>query len=116
MGDNARLHTAAASEKLMEENGMARAPHPPYSPDLAPSDLYLFGHMKHRLRGQSFEAADELFSASEVISIDIDKSPLDAVFLEWMERLGQCIPTNSEGNHFHPADGEMLHLRGTPCK
>jgi hypothetical protein len=49
----------------MEENLMARAPHPLYSPDLTPSDFYLFGYMKHCLRGQSFEADDELFSAIE---------------------------------------------------
>jgi hypothetical protein len=54
-----------ASQQFMEENGMARAPHPPYSPDLAPSDIYLFGYMKYGLRRQSFEAADELFSAIE---------------------------------------------------
>jgi hypothetical protein len=42
--DNARTHTAAvtASQKFMEENGMIRAPHAPYSPDLASSDFYLF--------------------------------------------------------------------------
>jgi hypothetical protein len=49
----------------MEENEMARASHPPHSPDLALSDFHLFGYMKHCLRGQSFDAADELFSAIE---------------------------------------------------
>jgi hypothetical protein len=46
---------------------MARDPHPlsPYSPDLTPPDFDLFGHVKHVLRAQSFEAADELFSAME---------------------------------------------------
>jgi hypothetical protein len=55
------------SQQFMEENRMARAPHPPspYSPHLAPSDFYLFGYMKHCLRGQSFEAANEHFSAIE---------------------------------------------------
>jgi hypothetical protein len=32
--------------------------------------------------GQSFEAADEPFTASEVISMGVEKSVLDAVFLE----------------------------------
>jgi hypothetical protein len=49
----------------MEENVMARAPHPPYSSDLAPSDLFFFYYVKHCLRGQLFEAEDELFSAIE---------------------------------------------------
>jgi hypothetical protein len=33
-------------------------PHPPYSPDIAPSDFYLFGTVKQRLQtceGWSFE-------------------------------------------------------------
>jgi hypothetical protein len=29
--DNARPHTAAASQEFMEENGLERAIHPPYS-------------------------------------------------------------------------------------
>jgi hypothetical protein len=70
--DNAGPHTRSSgsgsgitSQQFKEENGMARAPHPSslYSPDLAPSDFYLFGYMKHCPRGQSFEADDELFSA-----------------------------------------------------
>jgi histone-lysine N-methyltransferase SETMAR len=77
-----RPHMSAASHEFVEENGMARAHHPPYSPDLAPSDFCLFGYMEHCLRGQSFEAADALFSASEVISLGIEQSTLDAVFVE----------------------------------
>ena len=30
-------------------------PHPPYSPDLAPSDFHLFGPLNDALRGTSFE-------------------------------------------------------------
>jgi hypothetical protein len=43
--DNPRPHTAAASQKFMEENGLERAIHPPYSPDLASFDFYLFSHV-----------------------------------------------------------------------
>ena len=38
--------------------GWTVAPHPPYSPDLAPSDLHLFGPMKDGLRGQHFPSYD----------------------------------------------------------
>jgi hypothetical protein len=82
--DNARPHTAAAatSQKFMEENGMIRAPHPYYSPDLTPSDFYLFGYVKHCLRGQSFETADDLLLSIEAVLRDIEKSTLNVVFLE----------------------------------
>jgi hypothetical protein len=41
--DNARPHTAKLSTQYFNENRMKSEPHPPYSPDLAPSDFYLFG-------------------------------------------------------------------------
>ena len=40
--------------------------HPPYSPDLAPSDYHLFPNLKKKhLRGQRFSTDDELKSAAE---------------------------------------------------
>jgi hypothetical protein len=82
----------------MEENGLERAIHPPNSPDLAPSDFYLFSHVKHCLRAQPFETADELFLAIDAVLRDIEEWTLHAAFLDWMQRLGQCIETN--GDHF----------------
>jgi len=37
--------------------------HPPYSPDLALSDFYLFSLMKDRLRGQHFPSYDTVVRA-----------------------------------------------------
>jgi hypothetical protein len=72
--DNARPHarTAATSQKYMEENGMMKAPHPHYSPGLSPFEFCLFDYVKHCLRGRSFEAAGELFSARELISMGME--------------------------------------------
>jgi hypothetical protein len=60
----------------MEQSGMKRAPHPPYPPDLAPSDFYLFGHVKGCVAGNAFEDADELFGAIQRILGDIKKVTL----------------------------------------
>ena len=35
-------------------------PHPPYSPDLAPSDFHLFGPLKYTQRGTRFENGDSV--------------------------------------------------------
>jgi hypothetical protein len=71
----------------MEENGMTRADHRPYSPDSAPSDFYLFGSIKSKLSGTSFDDSGNLLSAVEDILGSIELSIFDRVFLEWMERL-----------------------------
>jgi hypothetical protein len=51
----------------MAQNAMVIAAHPPYSPDLAPFDFYLFDHVKGLLRGKSFETVERLLSAVEGI-------------------------------------------------
>jgi histone-lysine N-methyltransferase SETMAR len=94
--DNARPHTAKLSTQYFNENRMNSAPHPRYSPDLAPSDFYLFGYVKRCLAGLSFDDADQLFAAVEGVLDGIDKVTLQAVFLEWMDRLRKCITTNGE--------------------
>ena len=61
--DNARPHTAAETVKTINELGWELLPHPPYSPDLAPSDFYLFGPLKEFTRGTKFESDGEVKSA-----------------------------------------------------
>jgi hypothetical protein len=56
--------------------------HPPYSPDIAPSDFHLFGYVKRCLAGLSFEDADQLLAAVEGVLEGIEKVTLQAVFLE----------------------------------
>jgi hypothetical protein len=75
---------------------MKQEPHLPYSPDLAPSDFYLFGYVKRCLMDLSFEDADQLLAAVEGILEAIEKVTLQAVFLEWIDRLRKCIAANGE--------------------
>jgi histone-lysine N-methyltransferase SETMAR len=95
--DNARPHTALASMNFLDAHGMKKAPHPPYSPDLAPSNFYLFGYLKHCLASEAFADAGELLRAVKVILTGIQKMALGAVFLERMRRLQKCIDTGGEG-------------------
>ena len=70
----------------MKKSGFKRAPHPPYSPDIAPSDFFLFGYVKERLKGRSFKKKDDLFGAIFSI-IEVIPSELKyKVFEEWAER------------------------------
>ena len=49
--DNARPHTAAATQNLITTLGWEQFDHPPFSPDLAPSDFHLFLHLISFLAG-----------------------------------------------------------------
>ena len=63
--DNARPHVASATRQQLEELGWITLPHPPYSPDLAPSDYHLFSALKNFLRGQSFSDFSALENSLE---------------------------------------------------
>jgi transposase len=78
--DNARAHTAQKCRTFCEENGLRLAPHPPYSPDLAPSDFFLFGYVKERLKGMVFPSYEELLDAVGEVVTGIELETLTAVF------------------------------------
>ncbi len=94
--DNARPHLV--HEKL-KELGIKRLEHPPYSPDLAPSDFFLFGYLKKLLEGEEFDSEIELFDRVTEILKGISKSVLKSVYDEWMNRL--LIVQESKGNYVH---------------
>ncbi|GFV57908.1 histone-lysine N-methyltransferase SETMAR [Trichonephila clavipes] len=57
---NARPHTANVTKTLLRGFGWDVFDHPPYSPDLAPSDFHLFLHLKSFLAGKHFNNDKEL--------------------------------------------------------
>ena len=61
--DNAPPHTSAKTREVIRSNGWTTLPHPPYSPDLAPSDYHLFGPMKLHFNGVRHENDNELKAA-----------------------------------------------------
>jgi transposase len=52
--DNARPHAAKVVKETLEVLQWDVLPHPPYSPDIAPSDFHLFWSMTHGLAEQHF--------------------------------------------------------------
>ena len=48
--DNTRTHTSLKTHEVISSFGWTTILHSPYSPDLAPSDFYLFGSLKESLR------------------------------------------------------------------
>lgn len=61
--DNAPAHTAKVVTQKIQELHLQTVPHPPYSPDLAPSDFFLFERLKNSLAGTTFERDEEVVMA-----------------------------------------------------
>jgi hypothetical protein len=94
--DNARPHATRLSPQFFAENRMKPAANGPYFPDLAPSDFYRFSYVKASLAGRSFDDTVKLFEAVQIIVEGLERTTLQSVFLEQMERLSKCIATNGE--------------------
>jgi hypothetical protein len=65
MKDNALCHKSIKMTAKLHELGYELLPHPPYSPDLAPSDLFLFADLKRMLAGKKFSTNEEVIVEAE---------------------------------------------------
>ena len=65
--DNAPCHTSHISQAKKHEMGFELLPHPPYSPDLSPSDYYLFPNLNKCLCGRRFESNEEVEWENHII-------------------------------------------------
>jgi hypothetical protein len=58
--------------------------------------LFLFGYVNGKLMGYRAETPSELLIRLRVILAEIPRDTLNAVFLEWMERLQKCVQVDGE--------------------
>jgi len=63
--NNAPAHWALATQKKLAYLGFRCLYHPPYSPDLAPSEYHLFPGLKIQLKGCHFLSNAEVIAAVE---------------------------------------------------
>jgi hypothetical protein len=97
--DNCRVERSKASENFFVENSLVRVRHVPDSSDLAPSDFWLFGHMKAALVGQQFPGPEDLLTGTQEFLSEIQRSELEFVFHHWMEQVRWVVHNNKE--YFH---------------
>ena len=58
--ENARLHVAKPAKTYLETLKWEVLPHPPYFPNIASSDYYLFRSMPHGLADQQFRSYEHI--------------------------------------------------------
>lgn len=94
--DNARPHTARRTLDAIRQKNWEILPHPPYSPDLAPSDFFLFGPMKDSLRGQKFPDEKSLRSALKTWIKGQPKEWFESGLKKLPERWHKCVITDGD--------------------
>ena len=85
--DNARPHVANLTRQKLLDLDWEILTHPPYSPDLAPSDYHLFAAMTNAMAGTSFEDEHEitqwLTEFFESKPVDFYRQGIHALPIRW---------------------------------
>lgn len=89
--DNCPSHKAKCVSEYLAQKKFSIAPHPAYSPDLSPSDFYLFGRLKDKLEGIEFQSENEIEQAIIEEFEKISSEELKTVFDSWIQRIEKCI-------------------------
>ena len=66
-------------------------PHPPYSPDLAPAEFFLFSKLKTTLKGRRFQTIEEIQEDAIRELRAITDNAFQEAFQQWKKRLEQYI-------------------------
>ena len=74
--------------------GIKTVPHPPYSPDVAPCDFWLFP----KRRGYHYEIIEEMKEAMTKVIDMLTQEDFDGAFRKLLERYNKCIA--ARGDYF----------------
>jgi hypothetical protein len=101
--DNVQSHTSVFTQQIMAKYKMAVIPHPPYSPDLAPCDFFLFPKMKLKLKGRRFDTIEEIQAESQRVLDSVTERDFQGAFQKWRGRWDRCV--HAGGNYFEGDGG-----------
>lgn len=89
--DNAPAHRSVLVQSELAKQSITVLPHPPYSPDLAPCDFFIFSRMKNQLRGRRFCSAEEVKTAATQALRSIPENAFQDCFQQLYRRWQKCI-------------------------
>ncbi len=98
LDNNASPHTSYDTMTFHHQVRTHRGNHPPYSPDLAPSDFFLFPRMKSELRGENFANKDDLKEQVRTVLDKIPKDDFKQCFIQLQRRWAKCV--KNDGQYF----------------
>lgn len=94
--DNAPAHTAIRVRQFLAQHNVTVIDHPPYSPDLAPADFFLFPRLKSVLKGARFSDVDDIQESVTSVLKTIHKDAFSGSFQKLFERCKKCVERNGD--------------------
>ena len=105
--DNAPVHNSILVTDYLTKMGIKTAPHPPYSPDLAACDFWLFPKRKEKLRGCRYETIEEMREAVAKVIDTLTHENSHGAFQEFLQQY-KCIAAG--GGYFEGDQSFMCVL------
>ena len=94
--DHAAPHKVRATIQCLEGDKLQVVPHPPYTPDVAPFDFWLFSTLKTGFAGNIFWRIQDLAKAMNSRLHIIPLLEYHIAFKKWPSRLQFCVDSNGE--------------------
>jgi len=94
--DNAPAHASLLIREFLTKHETTVVPQPPYSPDLAPADFFLFLKLKFSLNVRRFQTVEELEENSIRDLRAIPQNTFKDAFQNWKRRWERCIKSGGE--------------------
>jgi len=100
--DDAPAHSALIVREFLVRNSITMLEHPPYSPDLAPCDFFLFPKCKLVLWGRHLRDETTIKSETTLLLKGSREEEFQRCFQQWKQRWDKCFVSNweyFEGDH-----------------
>jgi len=94
--DNAPAHTALSVREVLATKQITVLEHPAYSPDLAPSDFFLFLKLKEILKGMCFDDIDDIRSNTRTALKAFPQTQFQNCFEGWTRRWHRYIASQCQ--------------------
>ena len=94
--DNAPVHNSILITDYLTQMGIKTVPHPPYSPDLAPCNFWLFPKLKENLRGNRYSTIEDMKEAVTRVLNTLTQEDFQGAFQKLLERYNKCIDVGGE--------------------
>jgi len=89
---------AVTTNEFLAKHNISWPPQPPYSPDIAPCDFFLFPQLKNTMNVRRFDYVEDIQANATRHLWAITKSDYERCFRQWQERWKKCI--QAQGHYF----------------
>jgi hypothetical protein len=102
--DNATAHKELCVNQFLVQKSISVLVHPPYYPDFAPNDFWLFPKIKSALNERRFQDTEDIQKNVTTALKGTAQQEFQKCFQQWQHRWAKCIAAQVE------------YFEGDPCQ